>query len=200
MIIEDLGAGSLPLQGKTRRVSDIAKTSLTPFKFNALYHRLAMHYKAKRILELGTSFGINTLYLAVAGNNSTITTLEGVKPIADIAQLTFTLAEANNVSLLEGNITQTLPSFLQSTEKLDVVFIDANHRYAATKSYFELIVQKTHHNSVIIVDDIHYSAEMERAWNEIRGHRAVYATADLYRCGLVFFDPSLNKQHVVLQF
>jgi hypothetical protein len=60
-------------------------------------------------------------------------------------------------------------------------------------------VKKVHPNSIIIIDDIHYSPEMAAAWKVIKNHRLVYASADLFRCGIVFFDPSLNKQHVILQ-
>ena len=56
------------------------------------------------------------------------------------------------------------------------------------------------HNSILVLDDIHYSPEMERAWNALARSRAVYTSIDLYRCGLVFFNPSLTKQNVVLQF
>jgi hypothetical protein len=57
-----------------------------------------------------------------------------------------------------------------------------------------------HYKSALIIDDIHQSPEMEKAWKEIQQHALVYGSIDLYRCGIVFFDPSLNKQHVVLQF
>ena len=102
--------------------------------------------------------------------------------------------------MIEGNIDTTLLSFLSSHGKIDFAFIDANHRYEPTKKYVEWIVQRTHPNSILILDDIHQSADMQKAWSEIQQHKLVYATVDLYRCGLLFFDPSLNKQHVVLQF
>ena len=41
---------------------------------------------------------------------------------------------------------------------------------------------------MIVVDDIHHSEEMERAWKEICGDERVTSTMDLYQMGLVFFD------------
>jgi hypothetical protein len=61
-------------------------------------------------------------------------------------------------------------------------------------------MEKIHPHSILIVDDIHYSKEMETAWHIIQRNDLVYATIDLYRCGLIFFNPSLTKQNVVLQF
>jgi len=84
--------------------------------------------------------------------------------------------------------------------RFDLALMDANHRYAPTMRYFELLLKHVHHKSIIIADDIHLSADMEQAWRAMQQHELVYASADLYRCGILFFDPSLNKQHVVLQF
>jgi hypothetical protein len=47
------------------------------------------------------------------------------------------------------------------------------------------------------MDDIHRSPEMEQAWKEIRTDTVVYASIDLYHCGILFFDTNLNKQHFV---
>ena len=194
--ITDLGAKAG--QDERRKVSDIAMASLSPARFSALYLRIAGVVGARNIIELGTSFGINTLYLAEKSDASVIT-FEGAPAVAEIAAITFEFAGKKNVRLVEGNIDQTLPEYLLTTRKIDFVFMDANHRHEPTLRYFDWLVKKVHERSVIIVDDIHYSPEMEAAWKAIRNNRLVYATADLFRCGIVFFDPSLNKQHVILQ-
>jgi len=193
------GSESQPIKNNSAAVSDIARTSISTQKFLQLYNRIIRHFLVTNIVELGTSFGISTLYLAEPGNTR-ITTFEGSPEIASIARLTFELAQTKKVNLIEGNIDSTLQKNLESNSKIDLAFIDANHRYEPTMRYFNLLLSKTHGRSVIILDDIHYSEEMERAWTDIQKNKLVYATADLYRCGLVFFDPSINKQHVVLQF
>jgi hypothetical protein len=78
--------------------------------------------------------------------------------------------------------------------------MDANHRYQPTLQYFERLLPKINETSIVVLDDIHYSREMEQAWQELKKHRIVYGSADLFRCGILFFDPSLNKQHVILQY
>jgi predicted O-methyltransferase YrrM len=197
--VQDYGAGSLNLSGQQRKVSDIARTSLSDEKFCQLYDRMIEYYQAQNIVELGTSFGINTLYLA-RGPGRKVTTFEGSKAICSIATSTFEFANARNITLIEGNIDATLPRFLERTRKVDFVFIDANHTYQATTKYFLQLVNSLHVNSIVVLDDIHYTREMEQAWTEIKKHPLVYGSADIYRAGILFFDPSLNKQHVVLQF
>lgn len=194
--VRDLGTGGG--SESRRKISQIAKNSLTPPRFSCYYDRLVKRFEAKSIVELGTSFGINTLYLA-EHRESHVTTFEGAPAVADIAALTFEFAGKKNIDLVTGNIDRTLPTFLQSIRKVDFAFIDANHRYEPTVRYFEWLSKKTHEHSAIVIDDIHYSAEMARAWDDLRAHRLVYASVDLFRCGIAFFDPSLNKQHVILQ-
>jgi predicted O-methyltransferase YrrM len=199
LTIQDPGAGSTNLKTSSRMVCDIAHTSLSSSKYSSLYARIIHHFNCKSILELGTSLGINTLYLATKPDSS-VTTLEGAAPIAATAHATFEELQIKNIRLIEGNINSTLYTYLGNCTSLDFAFLDANHRYEPTLKYFDAIVQKIHAGSVIVLDDIHYSPEMEQAWNYARKHALVYASIDLYRCGLLFFDPSLNKQHVVLQF
>lgn len=199
LTINDLGAGSAILKTSTRKISDIARTGLTPAKYSRLYARIIEHFKCRTVIELGTSLGINTLYLATK-KDSQVISFEGAASIVQTARATFQNAGAANIKLIEGDINNTLQSFLGNTSSIDFAFLDANHRYEPTIKYFNMIVQKLHANSVVVLDDIYYSPEMEKAWKQIQYHPLVYGSIDLYRCGLLFFDPSLNKQHVVLQY
>ena len=65
--VTDFGAGSSVIKTGKRVVADIAKSSLKPKKYAQLLYRMVNYYKPTTILELGTSFGITTGYLA-AGN------------------------------------------------------------------------------------------------------------------------------------
>ncbi|AYB33693.1 O-methyltransferase [Chryseolinea soli] len=195
----DLGAASSVLSGHQRSIRDIARTSTSPVKYSKLYARIIKAFHCHEVVELGTSFGINTLYLA-RFNEGTVHTFEGVSAIADIAQANFDAAGTRDIQLVRGNIDHTLPRFLEDVKSIDFALLDANHRLIPTQQYFEALAMKMHPRSVMVIDDIHHSADMAAAWKAIQRHPLVYATADLFRCGLVFFDPSLNKQHVVLQY
>jgi predicted O-methyltransferase YrrM len=195
----DLGKGSKHLPGATRKISDIAATSLNTAQFSSLFLRLCTHLKAKTIIELGTSLGINTLYLAKS-KGARVYTFEGSPSIAEIASLTFEFGGAKNIELVPGNLDSSLYATLSRIPKVDFVLMDANHRYEPTLKYFDLLLSKIQHSSIVVVDDIHDNPEMEKAWKEIKNHGLVYSSVDLYRCGIVFFDPSLTKQHVVLHF
>lgn len=198
--VEDLGAGSVHLQRKERRISELAFITTSPEKFSLLYSRIIFHYKHRRVVELGTSIGINAMFLAKADENVQVATFEGSPEVARIARELFKENQVTNIQIIEGNIDDTLPRYLSSVEKIDFALIDANHRLKPTMQYADLLMEKIHAHSIIAIDDIHYSSEMEEAWRAIQRDHRVYTTIDLYRCGLIFFNPSLSKQNVVLQF
>jgi predicted O-methyltransferase YrrM len=190
----DLGAPSQYFKSDKRTIATVAASSLAPAKMALLLFRLASHIKAKQIVELGTSLGVSTLYLSKC-KNATIHTFEGNMSLINIALTNFESTETNNVVLVEGNIDETLPEFVEANRKLDFVLMDANHRYEPTIKYFNLLVERMTSDAIVVVDDIYQSKEMAKAWKEIRGHKLVYGSMDLFRFGLLFFDSSLNKQH-----
>jgi hypothetical protein len=56
-------------------------------------------------------------------------------------------------------------------------------------------------HSILVFDDIHWSEEMEQAWNEISGHKAVTLSIDLFFIGIVFFRKEFaQKQQVSIRF
>ncbi len=198
ILVHDLGAPSLHFKSNHRKIAEIAATSLTPEKFCSLYWRMAQYFHSKNIVELGTSLGITTLYLSQS-KSAKVSTFEGNTTIADIALTNFEFAEAKNIKIISGNIDETLPEFLQTPQKIDFVLIDANHRYQPTLNYFEWLSKRMADKGVIVLDDIHYSPEMEKAWLKLKNNELVYGSIDLFRCGILFFDPALNKQHFICQ-
>ena len=107
-------AGADPGAGRSIRsntIASIARTSLSPVRFSELYARIIAHFKAQTILELGTSFGINTLYLAQR-KDSAVATFEGSPAIADIAQTTFEFAGARNVQSMPVSLDRAVNAFL----------------------------------------------------------------------------------------
>ncbi len=199
--VEDFGAGSAVMRHKQRKVSAIAASSLKNKKFAGLLFRIVKYYQPETIVELGTSLGTTTSYLACANPTSTIFTMEGSKAIAQIARKNFERLSISNIDLVEGDFGKSLPGILQKLEKVNLVFFDGNHRREATLEYLELCLTRSADSSIFIFDDIHWSEDMENAWEEIKSHSSVTLTIDLFFIGLVFFNPDFKvKQHFVIRF
>ena len=197
--VKDLGAKSPLFKNSERNISKIAATSLSERNQCELLYHIANYFEATTILELGTSMGITSLYLSTI-EKSKVTTFEGNAAMANIALTNFEYFDKKNIELIEGNIDETLPDYLQNPTKIDFVLIDANHRYEPTLRYFNWLSKRMSNRGVIVIDDIYYSKEMARAWNELKKHNLVYGSVDLYKCGILFFDLTLNKQHFVWSY
>ena len=192
----DYGMGRRVAGGvSSKLVKSIAKNSLASKKYAQMLFRLVnwLGHELQRpndkgliIVELGTSLGITTAYLASANSRNKVLTFEGCKAVAKIATENWNRLNINNIECIVGEID--MEQLQQKTQQLDIAFIDANHTYASTRDYFNVLADKVHQKSVIVVDDIHHSEEMERAWKEICADERVTTTMDLYQMGLVFFD------------
>ena len=198
--VTDFGAGSHTGAGTRRRVASIARTAAKPAWLAQLLFRLVNHFRPATILELGTSLGLTTAHLAAPASRSRVLTFEGCPNVAAVARETFAALELRNVELVEGNLDDTLtPTLAGLTTPVDFVFFDGNHRYEPTLRYFEQCLGKAHEHSVFVFDDIHWSEEMERAWEAIKAHPRVLLTVDLLYKGLVFFRTNQPKQHFWLR-
>ncbi|SFF93390.1 Methyltransferase domain-containing protein [Pontibacter chinhatensis] len=198
--VTDFGAGSRSINQKSRKIKDIARTSAKPAKYGQLLFRLVNQLQPNTILELGTSLGLTTSYLAEARKNGQIYTFEGCPNIARTARENFKKQGYRNIRVIEGNLDSTLDKQLQQLGSIDFAFLDGNHRYEPTLRYFESCLQKCHENTVLVLDDIYWSVEMKQAWQEIKHHPQVRQTVDLYFVGLVFFRPQQPKEDFTLYF
>lgn len=194
--IRDFGTG----KDKRRKVSEIASNSLKSFKYGQMLYKVAFFCKSREILELGTSFGLTTAYLASSSSEIHCVSLEGSDEISAVASRNFKKLQLKNIQIVIGNIDLTLPEVLKDIKRLDLVFIDANHRYSAVCSYFEHCLSKIHNETIMIIDDIYWSAEMEKAWKKIKNHPQVTATYDLFQLGIVFFRSDLHKKHYKMRY
>ena len=198
--VEDLGAVSSS-KNIQRSISEIAKNALKSKKLGQLLFRIVNHYQPEIIIELGTSIGITTAYLASANGSGKIYTIEGSDRVADIAQKNFDRLNLYNATLVRGNFDEQLPALLSQTGKIDLAFVDGNHRLEPTLRYFEMLLKHSHENTILIFDDIHWSPEMEEAWEEIKKSEAVTCSIDLFFLGLVFLRKDFKaKQHFVIRF
>jgi predicted O-methyltransferase YrrM len=199
--IEELGAGSSSGKSNLRSVASIARHAMKSKKWGQLLYRIVKYYRPKTIIELGTSLGVTASYLSVANPDAKIFTLEGAPQIAAVAKQNFRTLELKNIKLVEGNFDNTLPAVLYQVPTVDLVFIDGNHRKEPTENYFHWLLSKINNDTILIFDDIHWSREMEEAWEHIKSHLAVRCSIDLFFLGIVFFRQEFKqRQHFKIRW
>ncbi len=203
--VVDLGAGSKSFR-KTKKIhkskiSKIVRKSVKKEKYGHLLFMMIRHFKANSILELGTSLGITTAYLASAHANTKVITVEGSESIAKVAQENFDKLQLKNIQLIVGNFDDELKKICENCKGFDLIFIDGNHRELPTIDYFNTVLPYCHNETILLFDDIHWSEEMQEAWEFIKNHERVTLTIDIFEMGIVFLRKEFRqKQHMQITY
>ncbi|MFB9110957.1 O-methyltransferase [Flavobacterium gyeonganense] len=197
--VTDFGAGSKVFKSNRRQISKIAQTAgISPRRAELLF-RVTNYFQPATILEIGTSLGLATSALALGNPKAKVVTIEGCPNTANVAQNQLAEFDCNNV---EGVISE-FESFLISENiqatNYNLIYFDGNHSKKATLAYFELLLPTTDNDSVWILDDIHWSEDMEKAWKIIKKHPKVKVTIDTFQWGFVFFRHEQEKEHFIIR-
>ncbi|MFK7030912.1 O-methyltransferase [Flavobacterium oreochromis] len=206
--VTDFGAGSRVFKSNKRQISAIAKNAGVSKKRAQLLFRIVRYFQpdsiyneqAKQtILEIGTSLGLATSALSLGNLKSNITTLEGCQNTNSISKIQFQKFNFNNVECVNTEFSKYLKNFQLPTSNFQLIYFDGNHSKKATLEYFELLLPSITNDSVWIFDDIHWSKEMEEAWEIIKNHPKVKVTIDTFQWGLVFFRKEQEKEHFTIR-
>ncbi len=198
--VNDLGKGSENKKSELRKVSYIARNSPVPEKYGILLSNLASEYAGHSVLELGTSLGISSMYLAGGAPDVFVKTVEGCPEISQIAMDNFKQAGIRNIELFTGAFDEFLPVLMKGADKPGLVFIDGDHRKEPLLRYFTCIAEMSDEKTVVVIDDIYYSEEMEEAWNIIKQFENVSVTIDIFRMGIVFFRRGITHNNYIIRY
>jgi predicted O-methyltransferase YrrM len=215
--VTDFGAGSRVFKSNVREISKIAQTAgITPKNAELLF-RIIRYFQPKNVLEIGTSLGLATSALSLGNQNAKIITLEGCPNTLATAKKMFQVSSFkfpnNTVEFVNTEFNLFFENFkpdsslkselaeqtLNSKPQIfDLVYFDGNHSKKATLAYFEALLPTISNDSVWIFDDIHWSADMEEAWEIIKNHPKVSVTIDTFQWGIVFFRAEQEKEHFII--
>ncbi|ABG59841.1 O-methyltransferase [Cytophaga hutchinsonii] len=194
------GAGTSMSKGKRLQIQKLAKHSIKQLPWRKLICRLVEERKPKVIVELGTSFGITTAYIACTCPDATVYSFEANPTLVESAKEFFSKSGITNIEIIEGNIDETLPAFLETHPNIDVAYIDANHRFRPTIKYVERIMECVSWKGLIILDDIYWSYEMTKAWRALSEKKEITVSIDLWQIGLFYFHTGQVKEDFKLRF
>lgn len=197
--VTDFGAGSRVFKTNKRQVSKIAQTAGISKKRAELLFRVVNYFQPKSILEIGTSLGLATSALSLGNQSAEIITLEGCQETTKIAQENFNNFGLTNIYSIVTEFETHLKNDSRKSKTYDLIYFDGNHRKEATLKYFELLLPTITNDSVWIFDDIHWSSEMERAWETIKKNPKVTLTIDTFQWGFLFFRKEQEKEHFFLR-
>jgi predicted O-methyltransferase YrrM len=197
--VTDFGAGSRVFKSNTRQISKIAQTAGITSKRAELLYRVVNYFQPSSILEIGTSLGLATSALSLGSEKAKITTLEGCPETSGIAKKQLEKFDCDNVTSVVTEFSSYLRTFDFKLSQFDLIYFDGNHSKKATLEYFELLLPTITNETVWIFDDIHWSEDMEEAWEIIKENPKVTVTIDTFQWGFVFFRSEQVKEHFVIR-
>ena len=135
-------------------------------------HLLIKSSKIKKILEIGTFTGLSTLSMSLAlPDDGSVTALDKNKETSNTAVNFFKkAAQENKIKLIIAPAIESLNNLHDQKQKFDLVFIDGNHKEKPTIEYFKNCLKYANNNTIFIIDVIHWSVGMEKAWKNIKSH------------------------------
>lgn len=185
--------------GKVMTLEEIIKRDCKPKHLSQMLMRLAVHYKPKNILEIGTSLGLSTMYIAAADSRSKIVTIEQEKEIADQNVKNFKRAGFQNIEMICGDAVGELGNALKRLDSVDMLYIDISDADKAMRVFNET-KERLAKKSFCVIGDIHESDEKEELWNKLKEDNVVRVSLDIFDFGLLIIDDELQKEHFMLLY
>jgi predicted O-methyltransferase YrrM len=198
--VEDHGAGSRRRGGREKRISSLVRHTAVSPRRGRLLARLVNHLRPASLIELGTGTGIGSLYLALANPEGQVHTCDGSPAIARLAEQGFAKLGIGNITVHRGLFADILPGLLALPGPGLFVFIDGDHREEQLISYVSRVMASGRQDLVVVMDDIHWSRGMYRAWKSIVRHPGISLSIELFNTGIIFVDEKIQKDHFVVIF
>lgn len=197
--LQDLGAPSRTTRSRTRSAAGLVASNAIGEEEGKFLFRLVLWLQPERVVEFGTNAGISTLYLHLADTRTPLYTVEGNAEVAGLAEASFARAGVSpQLRAFTSTFTDWIARLPFGGKKRTLFFLDGDHRYRPTLDYVRHMLPLATSESVFVIADIHWSEEMESAWQELKQLPEVTASIDTYHFGVLFFRPELNGPHLAL--
>lgn len=160
-----------------KHVGETIKLWSVPRKSANVLRNLVLLTDAKNILEIGTSAGYSTLFLADGASciGGKVVTVEILKEKADLARKFFDQSKLNNIDLIEGEARNLLKNWQRGG--IDLVFLDADKENYG--KYLGLLLPLMNQNGLIVADNINdYGHMMEDYLQKVTGTHLPHSRAD----------------------
>jgi predicted O-methyltransferase YrrM len=197
--VDDYGAGSRVFKGKSRKVKKIARHVLQSEKVAFALLRVLKFWgnkgSGKKILEMGTSLGVTTAYLAASGWE--VETWEGCQETANYARKNW--RDLGCEGQIESKVGTFNKLMAETQGGWDVVFLDGHHDGDATLEYVECLKTKLKPGGAILVDDIDWSKGMKEAWCKLLEDPYWNSTMKWRGKGWLFNRDGEIEQHLKLR-
>ncbi len=187
--VVDHGTGRALEGSSNRMISQIAATSLSqPWKSRFLF-RTVLWWKPQFILELGTSLGISSAYLSSASSSTRLVTVDGSANQLQTARKGWDLLGLKQIEAWHMTFQDAMKMIPWQRHDRMLIYLDGDHRPERVLEILRELHQKANQPFLVIIDDIRWSEDMWRGWQEWTKIFASGAWLDLFQVGIWIQDP-----------
>jgi len=154
-----------PHEGKQRNVYQV-RSSATICKF---YTELVSKIKPETIIEIGGAFGVSGMYWLAGikmNNAGFLYSFEPNKIWSSIANQNLASID-HRFNLVNATFEEQCQNILNNVKCFQVAFIDAIHTSKFVFNQYELLKNYARSGTVILLDDINFSRDMQVCWESI---------------------------------
>ena len=167
-----------------------------------LLFRIVNYFKPQKLIQVGASAGIGTLYMIGCSSQLDYTvlgrsdeslkwTLWGLKKIHP---------KEKTGRLVAGDYQQNLTKALKQAGTIDLLFLNVPEEKEKNWVYIDEALRHIHADSIFFIEGIRANKEMRKVWEDMCQRDEVAVTFDLYNVGIAFFNKRLYKQNYIVFF
>jgi predicted O-methyltransferase YrrM len=187
-------AGLAPSPGESRSFppAHLANVSSIHRPWGAFLMRLVRELRPQSCVELGAAIGISASYQGAGlelNGTGVLRSIEGSPNLAAEARATLSGLGLERVQVIEGRLDDVLDDVMAGAAPVDLVFLDAAKGKEGNLALAEGVLPHLAPRATLVMDDVHWSRQMNRAWRQLRSHPRIALSADLWRLGVCLLQP-----------
>lgn len=178
----------------------LGKSSSKAVSYEQLLFRLVNYYKPRKILEIGTSGGFTTLYLAAPNSKTEVITLS---PNSRVSRETDSLISSSlfkNIRILECEIKTDLSSFLRECKDLDFVSVNCQVVGEDLYHYYNKVKRECSFQGILVLNEPYIREQTRQELERIKSEIDVRVVVDMFHIVILIFNPELQKEEYILRY
>jgi len=184
----------------SRSVASHFQLTKTSKKEGALLFRIVSHYAIQNAIELGTSLGVSSLYIAKGNSHIKLKTIDFNTDTSEVLDQFLKNRSIQNIEIIIGTFEEQVARVAEQIKPIQLAYIDGDHSYEATIKNLDTISAHLDKTFFIVLDDIRWSKGMWRAWKQLIKNPLYNFTFDMGSIGVLIRIPNnATKQHYYLR-
>jgi predicted O-methyltransferase YrrM len=182
-----VGHGPFPWDEGSVPPRMLAEVASIPRPWGTFLLRLVRELRPQRCLELGGAIGISAAYQGAGlklNGTGALRTVEGATELAAAARELLGGLGLDRVEVVESSFDDLLERVLPGSAPIDLAFVDGRKGSEHNLRQLERLIPQMAAGGALVIDDVHWSGEMTRAWRAVRSHPQVGLSVDLRRLGV----------------